>query len=172
MWPRMQGWQQSGEEYRQSLAVEVLEKSGCLQLSARGHSMLPTLWPGDVLTIRTQTIDQTRVGDIVLFARGGRFFVHRIVRVSRASGEFITRGDAMPQEDGSLRSDELLGSVMSVTRFRKNVPVHACSWLRRLAGLSLAYSDRLRSLVLRAHSRLANAYPDGRARKSSLRSAF
>jgi hypothetical protein len=128
--------------------------------------MLPTLWPGDLLTIQAQTIDRTRVGDVVLFARGGRFFVHRIVRASGAAGGFITRGDAMPEEDGSLGSDELLGSVMSVTRGREKIPLRACTRLRRWAGLALAYSDRLRSLVLHAHSWLAR-----RARKTALSSA-
>ena len=169
---RMQRCQQTGEEHRHSLAVEVLEKSGRLQLSARGYSMLPTLWPGDVLTIQAQTIEQTRVGDVVLFARGGRFFVHRIVCASGAAGEFITRGDAMPEEDGSLRSDELLGRVMSVTRCRRKVSVRTCSGVRRLAGLALAYSDCLRSLVLRAHSWLAPADPDWRAPRSTSGSAF
>jgi len=159
MQPRLQ----LREQQQQSLAREVLRKAGRVQLAARGYSMLPTLWPGDLLTIQAQTIGQTRVGDIVLFVRGHRFFVHRVLRAPGTAGGFVTRGDAMPDEDGRLGQDELLGRVVSVCRGGEQVPPPACGWRRRLAGLVLAYSDRLRSVVLRARSCYLNPSLDWQA---------
>jgi hypothetical protein len=148
----MQPGLQLREQKQQSLATEVLLKAGRVRLAARGYSMLPTLWPGDRLTVQAQTLDEIRTGDIVLFVRGHRFFVHRVLRAPGMAGGFMTRGDAMSCEDGSLGDHELLGRVVSVSRGGEEVPPPACSWGRRLAGLALAYSACLRSVVLRARS--------------------
>ena len=41
--------------------------------------MLPTLWPGDVLTVQSILPEQVEPGEIVLYMRQDRFFIHRIV---------------------------------------------------------------------------------------------
>ena len=50
------------EECKCSLAAEVLQSSGHLKLRATGASMLPTLWPGDLLTIQYSNFDQVELG--------------------------------------------------------------------------------------------------------------
>ena len=70
----------SREQHKHLLASEVLRASGTLRLTAPGHSMLPTLWPGDLLTVEARSIDQVQAGDVVLFTRENRFFVHRVLR--------------------------------------------------------------------------------------------
>jgi hypothetical protein len=42
--------------------------------------MLPTLWPGELLTIQAQSLDQVQPTEVVLFSREGRFCIHRVVR--------------------------------------------------------------------------------------------
>lgn len=71
---------QSRDQFKQSLAAEVLWTTGSLRLAAFGYSMLPTLWPGDLLTIQAQSFDQIQAADVVLFARVERFFIHRVLR--------------------------------------------------------------------------------------------
>src|ERR1700757_218536 len=116
---------QNLEAHKLSLSVEVLQRTGFVRLVALGSSMLPTLWPGDLLTIQSTTVDQIRVGDVVLFARENRFFVHRVVR--SVSKSLTTRGDAMPREDGELGGEELLGKVISVSRRDGKAQVPRCS---------------------------------------------
>jgi hypothetical protein len=144
----------SGPQIREvlSLPLEVLSKTGCVRLGVFGYSMLPTIWPGDVLTIQAKSIDQIRIGDVVLLVRNNRFFVHRVLRSGRTSHVLITRGDAMPNDDGPLRGEELLGKVVSVSRRDGDAPIPDCSVLTRCCGLMLAYSDQLRSLALRVHA--------------------
>ena len=78
----------SREHHKHSLAAVVLRTAGTLRLAARGYSMLPTLWPGDILTVEAQSSDRVQVGDVVLFARADRFFIHRLVRkVAAALGD-------------------------------------------------------------------------------------
>jgi hypothetical protein len=146
---------ESRDKFKHNLAAEILRNTGVLRLSAFGSSMLPTLWPGDLLTIQACSIQQMQVGDVVLFAREDRFFIHRITtKFEQASAwRVVTRGDAMPTPDAPVSHAELLGKVVTVQRDpARNFPVPACSYGRRSAGLLLAYSSRLRSLALGWHA--------------------
>ncbi len=97
------------------LAREVLLSSGVLRLAVTGWSMLPTLWPGDTLLVERCESRAVTEGDIVLFARDRRFFVHRVI--GRSVGDAVqTRGDAMPQADPLVASSDLLGKIISVVR--------------------------------------------------------
>jgi hypothetical protein len=146
---------QSRDKFKHNLAADVLRSTGVLRLSAFGTSMLPTLWPGDLLTIQARSIQQIQVGDVVLLAREDRFFIHRIMKKFEQDFEWrvVTRGDAMPTSDTPVSAAELLGIVVSVQRDpARNFPVPACSYWRRSVGLLLAYCGRLRSLALGWHA--------------------
>ena len=92
------------------LATECLRISGRLRLCVRGESMLPTLWPGDVVEIASCSVDDARPGEIVLALRDGRFFLHRVVARSQAGG-FLLRGDSMPNADPEFSNEALLGRL-------------------------------------------------------------
>jgi signal peptidase I len=103
------------------LAGEVLRSSGTLRLGVTGWSMLPTLWPGDTLIVEQTRSDAVVPGDIVLFARDRRFFVHRVIAKNSADQEIQTGGDAMPQMDPPVSNRELLGRVVSIVRNGKRI---------------------------------------------------
>jgi len=148
------------EQSKHNLAVEVLRSTGVLRLVAFGHSMLPTLFPGDILTVKVEPLAEIQAGDVVLFERQGRFFIHRTLRhVRRASGSLlVTRGDSMPHGDEPVTADELLGKIVSVERGpHPPVAVPPCTRSHRMAGLIMAYSGKLRSLALRWHERTSRA---------------
>ena len=139
------------EQQKLDLAVEVLRTSGQLRLAARGYSMLPSLWPGDVLTLQAAGIEQFAPQDLLLYCREGRFFIHRVLRRTETDGEtrLITRGDSMPQNDLPVSSPEVLAKVMSVERHGQELPqVPRCTLLTRSIGLPLGSWGRLRSVVL------------------------
>ena len=48
--------------------------------------MLPTLWPGDLLTVQSRRAEDIEPGEIVLYMRGGRFFIHRVKSKSAYRG--------------------------------------------------------------------------------------
>ena len=153
----MQACPQSREQQKHSLASEVLRSTGQLRLAAMGQSMLPTIWPGDVVSIREIRFDQAQVGDVVLFTRQGRFFIHRVVQKLGANGgstgpSLVTRGDSMRDADASVSPDELLGKVEWVSRngAAELPPLEPSGWTR-FAGWMLAYSDLLRRAALRLH---------------------
>lgn len=145
------------ELQKQNLVTEVLRTSGRVRVAARGHSMLPTLWPGDLLTVEATRFDQVSPGDVILYRRWERFFIHRVLRKSSATGSdrpsLVTRGDSMSGFDGAVLPEEILGKVISIEGSSgRCLPVPACLKFRRIIGLALGSGDRLRSLVLRWHS--------------------
>jgi signal peptidase I len=145
------------EQHKRDLAVEVLRAAGQVRLAARGYSMLPSLWPGDVLTIRAATFEQLTAADLVLYSRDGRFFIHRVLRRGQVDGQlrWVTRGDSMPHPDQPVSADEVLGKVVAVERDGQALEkVPACTAFVRAIGLALAWG-RLRSVILRLRQRSA-----------------
>jgi hypothetical protein len=112
-------------EARLDLAAEVLHRFGEVRFVAHGSSMIPFIYPGDLLTVRSESVADTRTGEVVLFLLGGRFFVHRVMRKwpERNRVVFATRGDALIQEDPSVDGSQLLGRVTSIIRHGKPVRI-------------------------------------------------
>ncbi len=106
-----------------SLAAEVLRTSGRLRFAALGASMVPAIFPGDVLIVRRETARKPRCGDVVLCFRAGRFCAHRVVEEQEEGGRLllVTRGDALTKDDPPLAESELLGRVTTVIRGRKRI---------------------------------------------------
>jgi signal peptidase len=136
-----------------SLAVEVLRASGELQLKVTGTSMLPTLWPGDLARIQSRPSSLIRPGDVVLFERERRLFIHRVVRVSPGQDGFVTtRGDCMTQDDAPIAAAEVLGRITAVQRGNRPVAMGAVSQSQRLLGWLLGRWDLLCRIALRWHA--------------------
>jgi signal peptidase I len=143
------------EDLKLSLVVEALRAYGMVRLQARGVSMLPALWPGDLLAIQSATPNDVIPGDIVLVLRGNQCFIHRLVR--KQAGEnrfgFITRGDAMPDNDPPVATAELLGRVVEVCRdSRSFVPSRRVSFVRSAMAWMLCRFGHFRCLALRLHA--------------------
>src|SRR3974390_327732 len=114
----MQSAVSSPDQQKVSMAVEILKTSGSLRFAARGYSMLPALWPGDVLTIQAVPWQSLNSGDVVLYTREGRLYAHRVLRrMTTSDGEsIVVRGDSMPRADRPVLAEELLGRVKLVER--------------------------------------------------------
>ena len=108
------------------LAADVLRSFGSLRLGVTGSSMMPAVQPGDVLVIRSVDLDEVSPGEIVLAARGSRWFAHRVLGHVRSPEPYlITRGDRLRQDDPPVFRSDLLGTVTSVERHGRPVaPVH------------------------------------------------
>ena len=105
-------------ELKCELAGEVLRSTGTLRLRVTGWSMLPSVMPGDTLVIDRVQSNAVCEGDIVLFGRDRRFFVHRVMTKSSDSeiAEFVTCGDAMPAPDPPVSESDLMGRVSFILR--------------------------------------------------------
>jgi signal peptidase I len=110
---------------RLDLAAEVLHRFGEVRFIAHGGSMVPSIYPGDLITVRSDSVTDARRGEIVFFLLGGRPFVHRVTRKwpERNRVAFATRGDALPKEDPSVDASQLLGRVTAIQRRGKYVTI-------------------------------------------------
>jgi hypothetical protein len=104
---------------RLQLAADVIRFTGELRLRALGSSMLPSILPGDILTIRQADVSEMGFGEIVLCVRGNQFVIHRLLgRAAAASSgpRWITRGDALMQNDPPVDEGQVLGRVTRIER--------------------------------------------------------
>src|SRR5208337_540256 len=131
------------------LAAEVLRSSGRLRLRATGASMLPAVWPGDILSVHSQDIVEALPGDIVLFEREGRLVAHRVVeRTLRQNKiQWVTRGDSVGRNDAPVSSHELLGRVTAIERGSRRIVPRPTLW-GRMACWILRRSDFCVRLLL------------------------
>lgn len=79
-----------------------------------GGSMLPAVWPGDVLSIHRAAPADLTPGELVLCRMEDHFVVHRLVSKSEAS--VITRGDALDWDDAPVLPCQALGRVVGIER--------------------------------------------------------
>jgi hypothetical protein len=142
------------ESPKHALAQQLLIKSGRVQIRALGLSMLPCIWPGDVLTIQrvetrtdtAQTVDINN-GDVVAVKRNDRWVVHRVT--ARSATHVVTRGDCVLENDSPVHIEDLIGKVVLVTRGNEQfVPRPALSWFQRWLAWMLCHFTFFRNTML------------------------
>ena len=129
-------------EVKNDLFLEVLRSFGEAKLAVTGASMLPAIWPGDVLEVRQQSMGEVLPGHIVLFGREGRLFAHRVVeKTGRQDRAFlVTRGDCLGKPDPPVCPEELLGRVTTIVRGNRRIVPRLTCW-GRVASWLLRRSD-------------------------------
>jgi signal peptidase I len=134
-----------------ALAAEVLRSFGCLRFVATGWSMLPMVWPGDVLLVDRVSPDQLQPGDVALVGRGGRLCAHRVASTPKHSESryWITQGDAMAVPDDPVTESDLLGRVSHLIRGGRRLVVSAKLNVgeRLIAGIVRRSTSATRALV-------------------------
>lgn len=102
-------------DYFAEILSSVIERGVPFRFQASGMSMSPFVRSGDVLTI-SPVAGSLKLGEVVAFRHpaGGRFAVHRIVKI-RNHGFFI-QGDNCAEPDGWMTPDAILGRVTSIKR--------------------------------------------------------
>lgn len=129
-----------------ALVADALRGHGGLRLRVRGESMLPTLWPGEVVEIEGCSREEVRPGEIVLARRDGRLFLHRLVAPCAPNG-FRLRGDSMPGADPPYPPEALLGKLVRQADVK---------WSRAV-GMLLCHCGLARRLALKLHTWRATA---------------
>src|ERR1700733_5673001 len=76
------------------LVLDVARTSGEVSLKLTGTSMLPAVWPGDVVTVRRCDLAELQPRQIVLFHREGTLVAHRVLLASQ--NQLITQETSMP----------------------------------------------------------------------------
>src|SRR5205809_3875148 len=92
-----------------SLAAEVVSSFGEVCVRVTGSSMLPSVWPGDILTICRTDMAAVLRGEIVLSRCNGWLLAHRVVgKVECLREQFLmTRGDSLLFADPPVSREDL-----------------------------------------------------------------
>jgi signal peptidase I len=93
--------------------------------------MIPTLLPGDVITVKRCRFSRIAVGDIILAHRGRMVLTHRVIY--RTKSFLILRGDHNLQSDGKIFAPHVIGRVITVKRRGKNMNPEDISHAQSLA---------------------------------------
>ena len=134
------------------LVAGAMARFGALRLKVSGCSMLPSIWPGDVLSIQKANLRNLSPADVVVFRRGSRLFAHRLLRTVTDAGStyLATRGDGLEEPDLPVWPADVLGRVIRVERGPFRLDPRAPtgpSW--RLAWAVLEGGRSIRRLVSR-----------------------
>jgi signal peptidase I len=132
---------------------ENLVAFGEVHLRVFGASMAPAILPGDMVSIQRADISEISVGEVVMYCRDGRIFVHRVVsrKSSVAGASLITRGDRLGYEDSPISSIELLGRAVCLERHGRRMAVASQKEHPLLLSLFRA-SDNVTYLYIRLFS--------------------
>ena len=133
------------------LVGDVTRTAGESRLRVTGASMLPAVWPGDVITVQQRGWSDLRPGQIVLYRRGGRLIAHCIQ--SSSGGRMITKGDSLVAVDPAVEESEIIGQVVRISRGSRTIPTEQAFW-QRIGSSILSRSDFLMRGVLSVHRRL------------------
>ena len=134
-----------------NLVEDVVRSCGKVQLKVAGTSMVPALWPGDMVLVRRCNPEELRQNSIVVFRQKERLVVHRLMHW--AEDCIVARGDARPRYDEPVKACEVLGCVESVLRNGRPVSMRQSFWQDAVAAV-LRRSDWWTQLYLRVNSRL------------------
>ncbi len=136
-------------DLRVSLFMNVLSSAGEARLAVAGASMLPSIWPGDILEIHRVAPPDIFKGDVVVFTRENRLIAHRVVQRRNIGDSFlITRGDRSENADSPVLPHELLGKVAVIRRGRRQIAPHATHF-KKIASWLLCRSELCTRLLLR-----------------------
>jgi len=128
------------------LVADVASNFGKVCLRVTGASMIPAVWPGDVIHVRRSNPAELRPGQIALHRRYGSLVVHRIVRIE--GNRIITRGDTLLEDDPAIPAVDVLGRVDSMVRSGRLL-YHGQSFWQRAVSAILRRSDFCLRMLLR-----------------------
>ncbi|MFC2172269.1 S24/S26 family peptidase [Acidobacteriota bacterium] len=135
-----------GQDYKRNILELLLQtraSSGMMStIRSRGISMLPTILPDEEIEIIHCPIEDTRMGDIVVFRAKGKLYVHRLVKKVGKGDETLIfeKGDNFVHI-GCVRSEDYLGRVESIKTEQGFIDLKSRG--SRVLGSMLAFYGRL-----------------------------
>lgn len=100
---------------------DVLEKDGVMIYTNVGCSMMPLLRERkDIIEIRRKGNERCKKYDVVLYKRGNRYILHRILKVLPDGGYLIV-GDHCTRIEDDIKDENILGIMTRVQRNGKDI---------------------------------------------------
>ena len=115
---------------------EYLAQNGSMTYTNVGVSMLPLLRQGrDLFILEKKGSERCRVGDVVLYRRGEKYVLHRVVEVREK--DYVILGDNCVAREYGIKDDDVIGVMTGFVRSGKEHSVtdfgyrlYSALWLR------------------------------------------
>ena len=133
------------------LVAEVTRSFGEVRLRVTGASMIPAIWPGDIITVRRRDIGELEPGQIVLSSREGKLVAHRVTRIH--SNLLTTQGDSILYEDPPVSESDIVGQVVRLLRNGRPMDLKQSQW-QRIGSSIFRHSGFCMRMALRLGRRL------------------
>lgn len=130
-----------------------VRSSGSACFRVLGASMFPWIRSGDFVFARRSAFESASVGEVILYERNQRLFVHRIIRrvPDKSAGHdtslLVTKGDALDSIDPPVSEAEFLGRVTRIHRGQRHIDLEFLG--RILLGRLLALVSPASFIVYR-----------------------
>ena len=99
---------------------DLLKKDGYIIYTNVGYSMMPLLrQKRDIIEIRQRDTARSKKYDVVLYKRGGRYILHRILKV--LPDGYLIAGDHCVTIERDIKDEDIIGVMTSVIRDGKKV---------------------------------------------------
>ena len=138
------------------LVADVARGFGEVRLGVTGASMIPAIWPGDVILVHHRNPGELQSGKIILYVRGENLVAHRITSIRDA--RLITRGDSLSHDDPSIGESDILGEVVCLLRNGRYISPRQ-TFLQRGVSALLRRSGFCKRMALRAGLRVLRIAP-------------
>ncbi len=98
------------------LMRDAFSKGSSFRFQVKGFSMLPFIRDKDVLTISPFLPSSNGIGDPVAFIhpKTGNLVIHRLI--AKHNNSYIVKGDNIPNPDGLITRENILGHVANIER--------------------------------------------------------
>lgn len=98
------------------LIQSTLAKEASFRFRAKGFSMSPFIKDNDIVTISALSGAAIDFGEPIIFIhpQTGKLIIHRVV--GRDGDAYLIKGDSVPDADGSIPKENILGCVAKVER--------------------------------------------------------
>ena len=125
--------------------AEKVRVGGSATIRVVAPSMFPWIRPGDQAFVRRYDFSQINSGDVILYERANRLFVHRVIgRITRpglggAVSLLVVKGDALDRPDAPVSAKEFLGRAIRIHRGKRHIDLQSFSQTaigKILAGVS------------------------------------
>jgi signal peptidase I len=130
-----------------------IRSQGSVCLRVLGGSMTPWIRSEDLVFIKRFDFERVSTGDVILFERDDRFFVHRIIGRrqfmpgGKERAQLITKGDALDGVDAPVSAEEFLGRATRIHRGHRHIDLESLTHI--LLGRGLAHLSRMSPLLYR-----------------------
>ena len=139
------------------ICTELLRQGHQVKFKAPGHSMYPTIYDGDLITVEQKKPSDVCVGDIILYHHENGVVAHRVINIQAPQSSvhstqhfFLLRGDAAIKDDAPVSSEQILGKVVAIERNGRRFDPY---YLRiKLHYKTRRLASRIKRLFLRPNS--------------------